>query len=141
RIPRRISGYNLDALLPENGFNVAQALVGSEGTCVTVLEAELRLVESPPSRSLLVLGYDSVFEAGDDVPRIMQFEPVGLEGIDDVLIRDMQKKGMQPHNRALLPDGHGWLMAEFGGACKEEADARARQAMEALQDEEHVPSM
>ncbi len=48
RIPRRVSGYNLDELLPENGFQVARALVGSEGTCVTVLEAELRLVKSPP---------------------------------------------------------------------------------------------
>ncbi len=39
RIPRRVSGYNLDAvsLLPENGFHVARALVGSEGTCVTVV--------------------------------------------------------------------------------------------------------
>src|SRR6266699_4718347 len=34
-IPRRVSGYNLDQLLPENGFHVARALVGTEGTCVT----------------------------------------------------------------------------------------------------------
>src|SRR5262249_42056914 len=51
RIPRRVSGYNLDDLLPENHFNVARALVGSEGTCVTILEATLRLVASPPARS------------------------------------------------------------------------------------------
>ncbi|MBV9018978.1 MAG: FAD-binding oxidoreductase, partial [Alphaproteobacteria bacterium] len=49
-IPRRVSGYNLDELLPEKGFNVARALVGSEGTCVTVLKAGLRLVHSPPVR-------------------------------------------------------------------------------------------
>ncbi|HET7664406.1 MAG TPA: FAD-linked oxidase C-terminal domain-containing protein, partial [Rhodanobacteraceae bacterium] len=141
RIPRRISGYNLDALLPENGFNVARALVGSEGTCVTILEAELGLVDSPPARSLLVLGYASVFEAGDDVPRIMQFHPIGLEGIDDELIHDMQKKGMQSRNRQLLPDGHGWLMAEFGGNDKNEADAKAHKVMAALKREENAPSM
>jgi FAD/FMN-containing dehydrogenase len=56
-IPRRVSGYNLNFLLPENGFHVARALVGSEGTCVTVLEATCRLVESPPERVLLVLAY------------------------------------------------------------------------------------
>jgi FAD/FMN-containing dehydrogenase len=39
QIPRRVSGYNLDELLPER-FNVARALVGTEGTCVTVLEAK-----------------------------------------------------------------------------------------------------
>src|SRR5450631_1498788 len=54
-IPRRVSGYNLNHLLPESGFNVARALVGSEGTCVTVLEATCRLVESPPARVLLVI--------------------------------------------------------------------------------------
>src|SRR6266853_4480931 len=42
QIPRRVSGYNLDELLPERGFNVARALVGTEGTCVIVLEAKLK---------------------------------------------------------------------------------------------------
>src|SRR5215475_9551098 len=46
-IPRRVSGYNLDELLPENKFNVARPLVGSEGTCAVVLSATLNLVESP----------------------------------------------------------------------------------------------
>ncbi|HZA38083.1 MAG TPA: FAD-binding oxidoreductase, partial [Candidatus Baltobacteraceae bacterium] len=41
KIPRRVSGYNLDDLLPENGFNVGRALVGTEGTCAIVLEATL----------------------------------------------------------------------------------------------------
>src|SRR6266545_3141683 len=57
RIPRRVSGYNLDELLPEHGFNVAKALVGTEGTCVTVLEAKLRLIQSPQHRTLIALGY------------------------------------------------------------------------------------
>ncbi len=62
-IPRRVSGYNLDELLPENGFNVARALVGTEGTCVTILEATVRLVYSPPSRERsLVLGYPDVYQ-------------------------------------------------------------------------------
>src|SRR5258707_14996307 len=65
KIPRRVSGYNLDELLPESGFNVARALVGSEGTCVTVLEATLRLIPNPPARSLLVLGFESIYEAAD----------------------------------------------------------------------------
>src|SRR5204863_1761791 len=64
-IPRRVSGYNLDELLPEKGFNVARALTGSEGTLVTVLRAKLRLVYSPPRRSLLVLGYPEIFDAAD----------------------------------------------------------------------------
>ena len=77
KIPRRVSGYALDELLPENGFHVARALVGSEGTCVTVLEATVRLVYSPPVRSLLVLGYPDVYSAGDHVPEIMAAGPIG----------------------------------------------------------------
>jgi len=140
-IPRRVSGYNLPALLPENGFNIARAVVGSEGTCIVVLSAKLRLVDSPPGRSLLVLGYPSVYEAGDHVPQVLEFKPIGLEGIDDRLIADMKAVHLHPGDVELLPDGKGWLLVEFGGRDKEESDANARKAMDALRGEEHPPSM
>jgi FAD/FMN-containing dehydrogenase/Fe-S oxidoreductase len=126
KIPRRVSGYNLDELLPENGFHVARALVGSESTCVLVLEAKTRLVHSPPSRALLVIGYESVYDAADDVPRILEFGPIGLEGFDDLLVRDQQFKRMNPHGIALLPPGNGWLLVEFGGATLAEAMDQAQ---------------
>ncbi len=53
-IPRRVSGYNLDYLLPENGFHVARALVGTESTCALVLRAKTRLIHSPQHRVLLI---------------------------------------------------------------------------------------
>src|SRR5213593_2058765 len=83
KIPRRVSGYNLDELLPENGFHVARALVGTESTCVTVLEATVRLVDNPPARSLLVLGYGDVYAAADHVMEVLAHKPIGLEGVDD----------------------------------------------------------
>src|SRR5436309_2806502 len=79
KIPRRVSGYNLDDLLPEEGFNVAQALAGSESTCVTYLEATVDLLHSPPHRSLLVLGYESAAAAGDHVMDALEYKPLGLE--------------------------------------------------------------
>src|SRR3954463_2879299 len=84
-IPRRVSGYNLPALLPENGFHVARALVGSESTCVLVLEARTRLVPDPPARSLLVIGYPDVFAAGDHVVEPMRYGPIALEALDQRL--------------------------------------------------------
>src|SRR5207248_10162267 len=81
-IPRRVSGYNLPWLLPEHGCHLARALVGSECTCVTVLEATVRLVPSPPVRSLLVLGYADVYAAGDHIMEILAHKPIGLEGLD-----------------------------------------------------------
>jgi FAD/FMN-containing dehydrogenase/Fe-S oxidoreductase len=131
-IPRRVSGYNLDELLPEKGFNVARALVGTEGTCVTVLEATVRLVHSPPARSLLVLGYPDVYAAADQVLDVLEHSPTGLEGLDDRLVDYMIKKDFHTKDLQLLPEGNGWLLAEFGGETKEEADARAQALMKQL---------
>ena len=136
RIPRRVSGYNLDHLLPgEDGrFNVARALVGSESTCVTILEAKVQLIYSYPQRVLLVLGYPSVYEAADHVPKILEHNPIGFEGLDEILINNVQKKGMpQRSDLSVLPEAKGWLVVEFGAASKEEATEQARRAMDALQ--------
>ena len=136
RIPRRVSGYNLDHLLPgEDGrFNIARALVGSEGTCVTILEAEVRLVYSYPKRVLLLLGYPSIYEAGDHVPKLLEFKPIGFEGLDNFLMNNVKKKGMpQVDDLSILPEGKGWLVVEFGAGTIEEAEQQARMAMSALE--------
>ena len=141
KIPRRVSGYNLDELLPENGFHVARALVGTEGTCVTVLEAKCRLVYSPPGRALVVAGYRDVYEAADDVPRILSFKPIGLEGFDDLLVRDMRARNLHPEGVNLLPPGGGWLLVEFGGANQEEADAAAHAMIGTVERSPSTPAM
>jgi FAD/FMN-containing dehydrogenase/Fe-S oxidoreductase len=112
KIPRRVSGYNLDQLLPENGFHVARALVGSEGTCVTVLEAKLRLIHSPQHRTLVGMGYPDVFIAAEQVPAILESGPIGLEGFEGRIVDGLRKKGTP--NLELLPDGRGILLVEFG---------------------------
>jgi FAD/FMN-containing dehydrogenase/Fe-S oxidoreductase len=141
KIPRRVSGYALEELLPENGFNIARALVGSEGTCVVVLQAELRLVPSPPCRSLLVLGYPDIYRAGDHVPEILEHRPIGLEGMDDLLVKAMQKMRLHPEELNLLPEGGGWLLVEFGGNSKGEADEQAKRLMDVLRRDAAAPSM
>ncbi len=139
-IPRRVSGYNLDELLPENTFNVARALVGSESTLVTILEAKLRLIPSPPARTLVVLGYPDVYTAADHVTEVMEFGPLGLEGIDEGLVNDMKAKGLHPKDVKLLPDGGGWLLVEFGGADKSESDANARNLIDHLGQGDDAPT-
>ncbi len=141
KIPRRVSGYNLDALLEENHFQVAQALVGTEGTCVVVLSATVTLIEEKPARSLLVLGYEDVYSAADHVIEVMKHKPVGLEGIDDELIGYMKKKGMHPDDVSMLPEGKGWLMVEFGGPTKADTDAQAHRMMARLKADRHPPTM
>jgi FAD/FMN-containing dehydrogenase/Fe-S oxidoreductase len=143
-IPRRVSGYNLNELLPgkDGRFNVARALVGSEGTLVTVLEAKVRLIDAKAERAILMLGYPSVYEAADHVMEIDAFKPVALEGIDDRLRENMLKKG-ERHAKylGLLPEGKGWLMAEFGADRKQDAIAAAHAAMETLKKKPNTPHM
>ncbi len=140
-IPRRVSGYNLTALLPENGFNVAQVLIGSESTLVTIVQATLKLLPNPKERSLLVLGYNSLPDSGYAVPFIMKHKPIGLEGMDDMLLEFMRRKKFNVEDIHLLPDGKAWLLVEFGGDSKEDADKQAKTLMENLKKEKNVPTM
>jgi Fe-S oxidoreductase len=140
-IPRRVSGYNLNQLLPENNFNIARALVGTEGTCVTILEATCRLVESPPQRVLLVIAYTDIFECADRVPEVMQFKPIGLEGFDDILTSHTRRKGINSEGLSLLPEGGGWLMVEFGADTAQQAEAQAQALMRSLNRTGNPPRM
>lgn len=140
KIPRRVSGYNLDGLLPENGFNVAHALIGSESTLVTILEATLKLVKNPAHRSLVLLGYSDVYTSADHVPDVLPFKPIALEGIDDRLVNKLRKKGTFK-NEALLPPGRGWLYVEFGGDTPQESRHQAEGMMTALRARPDAPSM
>jgi FAD/FMN-containing dehydrogenase/Fe-S oxidoreductase len=124
QIPRRVSGYNLDSLLPENGFDVARALVGSEGTLAIVLRAELELSELPCARALAVLGYPDIVAAGREIPRMLPHRPHRLEGVDEVLRRSQDRLGMNPRALEKLPEGHGWLLVELAGDDEDELAGR-----------------
>ncbi|HEX3595061.1 MAG TPA: FAD-binding and (Fe-S)-binding domain-containing protein [Polyangiaceae bacterium] len=142
KLPRRVSGYNLDELLPKGDgrFNLARALVGSEGTCVTTLEATLRLVDEFPERVVVALGYEDVFRAGDHVPEALEFEPLAVEGMDQRLYEHVVKKHMrQEKHLDLLPDGHGWLLVQIGSNELAEAKSRAGRLVERLRATRHPP--
>jgi FAD/FMN-containing dehydrogenase/Fe-S oxidoreductase len=139
KIPRRVSGYNLDQLLPENGFHVARALVGSESTLVTVLHAEIELFEVPPCRSLVVLGYPDIADAADLVSKVVAHKPLLCEGLDDTLISLEREEHLAGDALDKLPEGSGWLMIQFAGDTKQEADAKAHALIEDVQsDGDHV---
>jgi FAD/FMN-containing dehydrogenase/Fe-S oxidoreductase len=133
RIPRRVSGYNLDELLPENNFNVARALVGSEGTCANVVSAALNLTPSPPFRVLTVFGFNDPFLAADAVPLALEHKPIGLEGFDSMLVDFMRRKGLAFKGLDYLPPGVGFLLVEMGAWSAEEARAQAESIARASQ--------
>ena len=132
-IPRRVSGYNLDQLLPENNFHVARALVGTEGTCATIVSATLNLIASPPHRVLTVLGFSDPFLAADSVPLALEHKPIGLEGFDQLLVDFMRRKGVALRDLEKLPEGVGFLLVEMGGWSEEEAHSKAESVTRAAQ--------
>lgn len=133
RLKRRVSGYNLDQLLPENGFNIARALVGSEGTCATVLRAETTLVEGRAQRVLVVLGFDSIFEAADSVPELLPLGAIAMEGLDHGIVGGLKELGLKLDDIAELPEGKAWLLVEFGANDRTEVVAQAQEAMAVAQ--------
>src|SRR6267378_2600912 len=139
QIPRRVSGYNLDELLPERGFNVARALVGTEGTCAIVLEAKLKLIHSPQHRTLVGLGYSDAFFAADHVPEILRFHPIGLEGFEGSIVDGLKRKGAP--NLELLPGGRGILLVEFGADDPNEAYQLAIQLIDRLKKVREAPNV
>ncbi len=116
RFPRQVSGYALEHLLPENGFNVARALVGSEGTCALTLGATLRLVKEPDTKVLVVLGFADFVKAAEAVPEVLTHGPSACEGLDSHIV-EMARGG------GLLKDAASWLLVEFSG---DDAQERAR---------------
>ncbi|MGE0138459.1 MAG: FAD-binding oxidoreductase, partial [Ilumatobacteraceae bacterium] len=131
-IPRRVSGYDLDSLLPEYGFHVARALVGSEGTLVTVLRAELQLVPKVPAHTVVMLGFPDVFASADAVPQVLTSRPTALEGIDHKLVGFERDKRMNTAALHLLPKGSAWLLVQLGGHDQDDARRNADQLLEAI---------
>jgi FAD/FMN-containing dehydrogenase/Fe-S oxidoreductase len=129
-IPRRVSGYNLDQLLPENRFHVARALVGTESTCALVLKAKMCLLPSPPYRAWIVIAYPDVFVAGDHAAPIRyELKPLALEGFQQHLIENELRKGSEVEGLNLLLHGDTWLLVEFGGDTQQEATTKAQAAV------------
>jgi FAD/FMN-containing dehydrogenase/Fe-S oxidoreductase len=112
RFGRQVSGYALQHLLPERGFDLARALVGSEGTCAVVTGATVSLVEPPPARALVLAGFDDLAAAADETPAIVERRPLALEAIDLGIVETLRRRrGVVP----ALPAGGAWLYVEIGG--------------------------
>ncbi|MFJ7902972.1 FAD-binding and (Fe-S)-binding domain-containing protein [Streptomyces sp. NPDC096198] len=120
-LPRRISGYALDALLPENGADVARSFCGSEGTLGILTEAVVDLVEVPPARALAVLGYPDESAAAEAAAGLLRWRPGTVEGMAADLLP----------STAGLPRGGAWLFVETGGASAAQARARAEAVVRA----------
>jgi Fe-S oxidoreductase len=117
----------MEHLLPERGFDVTKAFVGTEGTLGVVLGATVRLVPTPPATLLVVLGYADMASAADAGPSLLPFAPVAVEGLDrrivDVVIARRGASSVPE-----LPRGNGWLFVELAGDADSAGDVGAELA-------------
>ncbi|WP_298254666.1 FAD-binding and (Fe-S)-binding domain-containing protein [uncultured Arthrobacter sp.] len=133
RIPRQVSGYHLANLLPENGFDVARALVGSEGTCAIITGARMKLVPKPASALLVCLGYADVVEAARDIGTILEFSPAAVEGIDEAIVDTMRFR--RGEDAVLgLPEGKAWLYVDLDGEDPAAVEAEAGRLLARLRE-------
>ncbi|MFF4346110.1 FAD-binding and (Fe-S)-binding domain-containing protein [Streptomyces sp. NPDC001530] len=131
RVPRQVSGYQLHHLLPEHGFDMARALVGTEGSCAVVTAATVRLVATAQASTLLTLGYDDVVDAAEDVPEILRWNPTAVEGMDEAIVATMRAR-RGPDSVTGLPEGRAWLYVELDGDDQAAVDARAAELLDVL---------
>ncbi|GAA2792651.1 FAD-binding and (Fe-S)-binding domain-containing protein [Saccharopolyspora taberi] len=133
-LKRRVSGYNLDQLLPEHDFHVARALVGTEGSCATVLGATVELVGTPGARAMAVLGFADSYAAADEVTELRGLDALAIEGLSSELVEVVGQRNPGSPSLRLLPGGRSWLLVEVGGADREEAEAAAQRVVRAMGD-------
>ena len=109
---RQVSGYSMEHLLPENGFDVAKFLAGTEGTLAVILEAEVRLVADAPFKTMIALGYPTMADAADDSPAILRHKPTAAEGLDKRIV-DVVARRHGAESVPRLPAGEGWVFVEL----------------------------
>ena len=98
KILRRVSGYNLDEFIPGLSvrpvdwvddawkFNLARLIVGAEGTLALVTAAYLKIVPLPKATGLVVLSFDSIRAALNDLAEIVSTGPAAVEMLDRMIL-------------------------------------------------------
>ena len=121
KIPRRVSGYNLDELLHSDVVNLAKVIVGSEGTLATVVEAKIKLVPLPPASVLAVLHFDGLLEALECGTEILELEPSAVELVDE-MVMDLARKSLEYSRRMHFVQGEpkALMIVEFSGESEKE---------------------
>jgi len=127
KVMRKVAGYNLDAFLSNDRWNLSNLLVGSEGTLALLLEARVRLEPLPAQTILCVPHFVTLRAALRAVPAILPHDPSAIEVLDEILIREARANASTAALSGFLEkDPRAVLLVEFSGAVKDECLARAR---------------
>jgi len=129
KVLRRVGGYNIDTISAQ-GHNMAQMLVGSEGTLAYFRQLEL-ITHPIPSHNMLAICHFSSFRRSMEITRhIVALNPTAVELMDSTMIalaRDIET--YRPTiERFVSGKPEALLMVEFAG----EDDATQRRKLDDL---------
>ncbi len=120
KIPRRVSGYNLDLLNFHDSFNLCKLITGSEGTLGIASKIKLRISKKLKSLGLSVIHFHDMADGMKAIPYLLSFDPVSLEMIDDIIINlGVNTKSMQGELEFLDKKAKMIFIAEFQGDTEE----------------------
>ena len=128
RFGRQVSGYAMENLLPEKGFDLLRFFAGTEGTLAMITRATVRLVTDAPHTIMIALGYPDMASAADAVPAVLPYQPTAAEGLDARIV-DVVRRRQGANSVPRLPDGQGWMLVELAGDDADEVRDRAERLL------------
>jgi FAD/FMN-containing dehydrogenase/Fe-S oxidoreductase len=145
---RRVGGYNLDVFRPQSerpytqdgSVNLAQLLVGSEGTLALTRSLTLQLCELPQAKVLGVVNFPTFYKAMDCAQHIVKLGSDGsltaVELVDRTMIElALQNPAFAPVIRsAVIGEPDAVLLVEFSGEDKAALVRKLQQLVELMGD-------
>lgn len=86
KLPRRVSGYNLEELIKESPLNLSKIITGSEGTFGIITEVKLRIVKKPNHTGFCLLFFNDMYKGMQSIPQMLEHSPLSVEMIDKKVI-------------------------------------------------------
>lgn len=121
----QMPGYSPGCFTPEKHQNLTAAFVDTEGTSVTILQITVRLVDLPGAPAPVVPGYPDVIAAADDVPMVLKYHPLAVEGLGLRFV-DVIRRHNNPSTVPELSFGRDWILYEVGSADLEDSLTKTR---------------
>lgn len=128
KIPRRVSGYNLDELIAPGPLNLSKLIVGSEGTLGITTEIKVKICKKPGILGLCVIHFHELNEGMNAIPTMLSFAPLSLEMIDNKIIEmGRQSPSMKGKLTWLKDQPRMVFVAEFDAHTPEELQKKIHQ--------------
>lgn len=135
KIPRRVSGYNLDELLKPPPHNICKLIVGAEGSLGIVSKIKVKISQRPMCTGMCVIHFDDMALAFHTVEQILAYHPLSLEMIDQQIIRmGRLSPTMQSQLGWLQGDPEAVFAVEFEGNTPSDVTAKLMQFEQIMRD-------